>query len=177
MLNQIHILPNQKVLEIGVGTARNLLKLYKREIEAHYYGVDVSKMMLELAEKKVREKKAPIKLKLLTAPVDQYITPLGLNEGFDHIILSFCLTMIPDPVPVLQAALASLRPGGTLHIADYYDLAKLPPSLKKMVQKMTARYHVLYRPEVLAHLQQLPGKLSIHTVLFHVAYCAHYTNS
>ena len=43
----------------------------------------------------------------------------GHGGGFDHVTISYCLSMVDDPEAALRAAAATWRPGGTLHVVDF----------------------------------------------------------
>ena len=48
----------QRVLEVGCGTGRNLIKAAKRYPEAHFYGLDISTEMLESAQSNIDRARA-----------------------------------------------------------------------------------------------------------------------
>ena len=177
LLRKINPKPGEKVLEVGVGTARNLLKLHARAPDAKYFGVDVSQLMLEVAAKKIAVKAPSIVLKLTLNQPETYLPLFDQNEGFDHVLISFCLTMIPDPIPVLESALKSLKPGGNLWIVDYYDRKGLPSLIDRILGKMMARYHVKFKPAPIEYLTQAAGVLKVEPFLYRVSYLLQFTKS
>ena len=76
-------------------------------------------------------------------------------RGFDHVTISYCLSMVDEPVAVVRAATAALGPGGTLHIVDFGDMARLPRWFAGAMRAWLARFHVHHRPEVEATLGEL----------------------
>ena len=56
--------------------------------------------------------------------------------------------MVPKWPGALEAALASLRPGGTLLIVDFWDQKELPALFAAGLKKWLSLFHVHYRPEV-----------------------------
>lgn len=177
LLKKINPKASDRVLEIGVGTARNLLKLHARAPNALYFGVDVSQLMLEVAAKKIALKAPSIVLKLALEQPNTYLPLFDQKEGFDHVLISFCLTMIPDPLPVLESALKSLKPGGNLWIVDYYDRKGLPPLVDRILGKMMARYHVKYKPAPIEYLANAKGSLKVEPYLYRVSYLLRFTKS
>ncbi len=53
LLRQMELAPGDRVLEIGCGTARNLIRLARRRRDVACYGLDVSTEMLATARRKV----------------------------------------------------------------------------------------------------------------------------
>lgn len=74
-----HVLSDQKVLELGCGTGRVSLALAKKG--AIVTAVDISRVMLDLAEKERAHKKITY--------IEDNITQLSLNKKFDLIIAPF----------------------------------------------------------------------------------------
>jgi S-adenosylmethionine-diacylgycerolhomoserine-N-methlytransferase len=56
--------------------------------------------------------------------------------------------MIPTWPGAIDAALANLKPGGTLLIVDFWDQKDLPGLFKAGLTKWLSLFHVHYRPEV-----------------------------
>jgi S-adenosylmethionine-diacylgycerolhomoserine-N-methlytransferase len=72
----------------------------------------------------------------------------GRNEPFDTVFFSYCLSMVPTWPGALEAALAALRPGGTLLIVDFWDQRDLPVWFRGGLKRWLSLFHVHYRPEV-----------------------------
>lgn len=94
-----------KVLEIGVGSGRNL-KYYPAGCSVT--GIDNSGGMLEKAREKVREMKN-VNLLLMDAEHLEF-----LDNSFDYVITTFVLCTIPDPVKALKEMRRVLKPSGEL---------------------------------------------------------------
>lgn len=94
-----------KVLEIGVGSGRNL-KYYSSK--AQITGIDNSEGMLEKARKKAREMK---NVNLFIMDAEHLEFP---NNSFDYVIATFVLCTIPDPVKALKEMRRVLKPSGEL---------------------------------------------------------------
>lgn len=103
-----------RVLEVGCGTGSNLRWLRHHLPQAELTGIDISRPMLQQAEKKLRPLTPPIQLQQ-----DDYRRPL--TGQFDLVLFSYVLTMInPGWEKVLATAQADLRPGGMVAVVDFH---------------------------------------------------------
>ena len=92
-----------KVLEVGVGTGRNL-KFYPAG--AQVTGIDNSAGMLEIA----REKAGGMQnITLLLMDAEHLEFP---DNSFDYVVTTFVLCTIPDPVQALKEMRRVLKPSG-----------------------------------------------------------------
>lgn len=94
-----------KVLEVGVGTGRNL-KYYPTGCSV--IGIDISAGMLEKARKKARGMK---NVTLLLMDAENLEFP---DNSFDYVVTTFVLCSIPDPVKALKEMRRILKPSGEL---------------------------------------------------------------
>jgi S-adenosylmethionine-diacylgycerolhomoserine-N-methlytransferase len=72
-------------------------------------------------------------------------------SGFDRILISYALSMIPDWERAVDASIAALNPGGQLHIVDFGQQEGLPAWFRKLLQAWLAKFHVTPR----ANLRQV----------------------
>ena len=94
-----------KVLEIGVGTGKNL-PYYPKDVEV--IGIDFSKGMLEKAEKRRKELGLKnVRLLLMDAQNLEFE-----DNSFDTIVSTFVFCTVPDPAKGLREAYRVLKPGG-----------------------------------------------------------------
>jgi S-adenosylmethionine-diacylgycerolhomoserine-N-methlytransferase len=143
-------------LEVGCGTARNLIRLAARPEPGELYGLDASHEMLETAARSIdrslgvpqQSGRQPIVLRQGLAEQLDAQRMFGRDELFDTIFFSYCLSMIPTWPGAIDAAMANLRPGGTLLIVDFWDQRDLPGVFAAGLKKWLAMFHVHYRPEV-----------------------------
>ena len=161
MLTKVATGPNTGTVEVGCGTARNLIKLARRPAPGLLYGLDASHEMLETAAASIARSsvgaggRAPIVLRQGLAEELDARKMFGREELFDTIFFSYCLSMVPTWPGALEAALANLRPGGTLLIVDFWDQQDLPGWFAAGLKKWLALFHVHYRPEVHEALVEL----------------------
>ena len=156
LLKDLPIQADDTVLEIGCGTARNLLKLAYRYPAARLYGVDASAMMLEMAKKNLQGTQYHNSIHLRQGLAEQVSwTELGLEEPFDHIIFSYVLSMIPGWPAVLEHALTLLKPQGCLHIVDFSDQAAMPAWFRSSLLTWLTWFNVHPEPQILQNLERL----------------------
>lgn len=130
--------PGMRVLEIACGTGRNMAKTRKVWPGVRLYGLDISEEMLKNARKTIGEDAV-----LAVGDACSFDPQQTLGEdGFDRIILSYSLSMIPDWEGAVEHAAAQLAPGGELHIVDFGDLSGLPRPFERALHTWLARFHV-----------------------------------
>lgn len=103
------------VLELGVGTGRNL-PLYPAG--ARVIGVDLSRPMLMQASRR-----AGASVSLVEA--DAAALPFA-DARFDVVVSTLTLCTYPDPVAVVREALRVLAPGGELHCMEHGEPGHAP---------------------------------------------------
>ncbi|MGE5457671.1 MAG: class I SAM-dependent methyltransferase [Methanococcaceae archaeon] len=94
-----------KVLEVGVGTGRNL-KYYPAGCLVT--GIDKSEGMLEKAREKATDMK---NVTILLMDAEHLEFP---DNSFDYVVTTFVLCTIPDPVKALREMRRVLKPSGEL---------------------------------------------------------------
>ena len=102
-----------RVLEVGIGTGRNLAHYDKSRISA-LVGVDPAMQMHRLAKKRSERAGLPVELVGLSAEK----LPLP-DASFDSIVLTYTLCSISDPVPAVREMRRVLKPGGKLLYCEH----------------------------------------------------------
>ena len=143
--------PGQSVLEVACGTGRNLAKIGRTYPDARLYGLDISEQMLISARRKLGP---GVRLSHADACDFDPVALFG-EEAFDHIVLSYSLSMIPDWQGALREAMCHLAPGGRLHIVDFGDQHGLPGWFKRGLRDWLDRFHVAPRDTVSAFLREI----------------------
>lgn len=107
---------NGKVLEVGIGTGRNL-KYYPSHCLVT--GIDNSRGMLEIAGEKARGMK---NVTLLLMDAECLDFP---DNSFDYVVITFVLCTIPDPVKALKEVRRALKPSGELIALEHMRSSNL----------------------------------------------------
>ncbi|WP_425053623.1 class I SAM-dependent methyltransferase [Psychromarinibacter sp. S121] len=153
LIAAMEVRAGERVLEVACGTGRNLAAIGRRYPGAELYGFDISEQMLISARRKLG---ATARLGQGDACSFDPVAMFG-QSGFDHIVFSYSLSMIPDWEAALAEALCHLAPGGRLHIVDFGDQAGLPMWFKRMLRAWLARFHVAPRDTLPDALHGLAG--------------------
>ncbi len=137
------------VLEIGCGTARNLVVAARRYPQARFFGIDVSSAMLATAAHKVDRAGLASRIHVARADATGFDPErlFGVPQ-YSRIFLSFSLSMIDEWRVVLETALSRLAPGGELHIVDFGGQEGLPAWFRRGFRRWLARFHVTPRDEL-----------------------------
>ena len=154
LVRDLHARADETVVEIGCGTARNLIRIGERYPGVRLYGLDASAQMLRTAEEAIARAKLTNRV-TLTHGLAEDVTPgfFGLDRPFDHAIFSYSLSMIPDWRTALSAAAASVRPDGHVHVVDFGDQGTLWPVARRGLRAWLAMFHVTPRDELLGALE------------------------
>ena len=148
LLERMQLEGHERVLEIGCGTARNLVRLARRHPALRLYGVDASGEMLKTARRKARGH--PIVLVHALGQEFEY----ARCPAFDAIFCSYSLSMMPGWEPVLERALAALPRGGRLYVVDFWDQRDLPAWFGRLLRAWLGLFHVRYEPRLLETLER-----------------------
>ncbi len=137
------------VLEIGCGTGRNLIRAAGAYPDARFFGLDISREMLDTAETAIR--RAGLADRIAVAQGDATVfDPAALfgRADFERVMISYALSMIPPWREALAHALDVVAPGGSLHIVDFGDCAGLPGPFKAALRRWLAAFDVTPRDDL-----------------------------
>jgi len=178
LLREMVLHPGDHVLEIGCGTARNLIRLARQRPDIHCYGLDASREMLATAAAKVKFSgfEDRITLRHCLAEELDHAKTFGLEAPFDAAFFSYSLSMIPTWPEAIGAALANLKRGSALYVVDFWDQGGWPRWFRFAIRRWLDLFHVQHRPELLDYLRQLDekgtGTLKLQSVAGRYAYLA-----
>ena len=141
LIRELDAQPGMAVLELGCGTGRNLELIAKAWPGVHCHGLDISSEMLKSARKRLGTRGV---LALGDATAFDAAALFG-REGFDRIVLSYAISMIPDWQGAVTHAAATLAPGGSLHIVDFGDGMGLPALARRALLGWLTQFHVTPR--------------------------------
>jgi S-adenosylmethionine-diacylgycerolhomoserine-N-methlytransferase len=183
LLSDLNLVPGQRVLEIGCGTARNLIRLSRQNPAVLCYGLDASHEMLETAAGNIRRAGLDSRIILqhcLAEDLDHAAT-FALDQPFDTAFFSYSLSMIPTWPQAIDAALKNIQPRAALHVVDFWDQAEWPGWFRQILKGWLDLFGVHYRPELLEHLRRLEarglGTLTLRSVARRYAYLATFQKS
>ncbi len=165
LISQMAAREEGAVLEVGCGTARNLIALHRKAPHLALFGLDAASVMLQTAQRAVDRAGCGDRIRLAQG-LAQALDPasaFGRSAPFDAVFFSYALSMIPDWEGALDTALAHLKPGGRLYLVDFWDQADLPRWVAAGLQRWLALFGVHHRPELHAHLHERArrGKASL----------------
>lgn len=119
---QLALKPSQKVLEVGIGTGRNIHR-YPENVSL--VGVDLTPEMLDIANKRASELGKDVKLFAKDAtnlPFD--------DESFDAVVSTYTLCVTEEPQKVLAEMIRVCKPGGRIGLYECKRANSNPSVLK-----------------------------------------------
>jgi S-adenosylmethionine-diacylgycerolhomoserine-N-methlytransferase len=137
------------VLEIGCGTGRNLVHAARSYPNAQFFGIDVSTEMLTSAIAAISRTALADQVKV--AHGDATAADLRASfavSSFDHVMISYSLSMIADWQGVLSAAARALKPGGRMHIVDFGNQEGLPKIARVLLLRWLGMFEVAPRGDL-----------------------------
>lgn len=137
------------ILEVGCGTARNLVLAARRYPTARAYGLDVSRVMLDTAERSIARAGLGARIVVAQGDASRFSAERLFGvAAFDRVLVSYALSMIPPWREALEAAFVAVAPGGELHIVDFGQQARLPHWFRRGLVAWLARFSVEPRAEL-----------------------------
>lgn len=141
LFNEINLLPEGNLLEIGVGNGAHFHRYKKHKI----IGIDTSAAMLEIACQKARENIKVFKMDGKSLLFD--------NEHFDYVVLSHVIAVVDDPELLLKEVLRVLKPQGQVFILNHFtpdNWFKYIDSAFEMISKVLHFRSVFYIDQIAA---------------------------
>ncbi len=131
------------ILDAGTGTARIPILICQQRPECKIIGIDLSKNMLMVGEKNIKQAglENQIKLELVDAKNMPYP-----ESYFDAVISNTIIHHLPDPKPFLQSVKKVLKSGGGIFLRDL-----IRPENNAKVEELIKQYAYCYNK----HQQQL----------------------
>lgn len=148
------------VLEIGCGTGRNLILAAGMYPQARFFGIDVSTEMLTSAISGISRHGLEDRIRVAHGDATALEPhPLLGTERFDHVLICYSLSMIPNWRRVLERAVSRLKPGGRLHIVDFGSQKQMPTLARTLLLRWLSLFDVTPRYE----LQKMLTAMAQHT--------------
>ncbi|MEG3086487.1 class I SAM-dependent methyltransferase [Sphingomonas sp. PB4P5] len=145
------------VIEIGCGTARNLIAVAKAWPAARCFGLDLSAEMLITARANVA--RAGLSDRIVLAQGDATgFDPVALfgEAAFDRVMLSYTLSMIPDWRAALGQAAAVAR--GRVDCVDFGQQERLPAMFRRGLFAWLGKFDVTPRADLAAALDEVAAR-------------------
>ena len=137
------------VLEIGCGTGRNLVLAARLFPAARWFGIDVSTEMLTSAITAISRRGLTSRIRVAHGDATAFDPQLLFGiPCFDHVMISYSLSMIPNWTLVLEAAIGRLKPGGRLHIVDFGRQERLPGMARTLLLRWLKMFDVTPRDDL-----------------------------
>jgi S-adenosylmethionine-diacylgycerolhomoserine-N-methlytransferase len=148
--------PGASVMEIGCGTGRNLVQAARRYPQGKFYGIDISTEMLTTAIGSIARNDLTSTVRVAHGDATNF-DPSRIFQvtSFDHLFISYSLSMIPEWQAVLDHAVSRLKPGGRLHIVDFGHQERLPKVVGAALLRWLTLFDVTPRRELLSALKAL----------------------
>jgi S-adenosylmethionine-diacylgycerolhomoserine-N-methlytransferase len=149
MIAELNPPPGSSVLEIGCGTGRNLVHAARRYPQASFFGIDISRAMLETAAKAVEREGLRACVRLALADAERFDPRKAFGRAdFDRIFISYAVSMIPSWRMAMVEAFGHLAQGGQLHVVDFGDQRDLPAWFRSGLRTWLRWYHVTPRTDL-----------------------------
>ena len=138
-ISDLDIKENDKVLDLGCGTGRNILLMNKYASEnSLLVGMDISEDM----ERQFNDNcKLYPNIKFINNRIDQVFEP---DQEYDKVFISFVIHGFPHEIRknVIQNAYKHLKKGGTFNILDFaeFDMDKMPFHHRYIFKKIECKY-------------------------------------
>jgi phosphatidylethanolamine/phosphatidyl-N-methylethanolamine N-methyltransferase len=146
-LERMGIKPGDKILEVGVGTGINA-PLYPRHCQVT--GVDFSALMLEKARERVA-KKGVTNMRLHEMDAGKLTFA---DDSFDIVYAPYVISVVSDPVRVVNEMRRVCRPGGKIIILNHFrSQGQFVSRVEQAISPFTV--HIGFKADL-----DLPGFLS-----------------
>ncbi len=153
-VQHINTLPPGRVLEVGVGTGISLPGYDRKH---RITGIDLSPEMLAKARERVRKKR----LDHVESIQEMDASDMEFDDGaFDIVVAMYVMTVVPDPVRVMQELERVCRPGGEVILVNHFSQDK---GLRGKLEKGMARFaeDLGWRPEFPKETVMISGDLQL----------------
>jgi len=120
--------PNQRILEVGVGTGLSLPHFRQ---DAQIVGIDVSKEMLAKARRRVERNG----LKQVEALLEMDAEAMSFEDNaFDAVLALYVASVVPNPARFVAEMRRVCKPGGTIVIVNHFTSAN--PAMRWLEKRL-----------------------------------------
>jgi S-adenosylmethionine-diacylgycerolhomoserine-N-methlytransferase len=156
LIRELRPPPGGTVLEIGCGTGRNLIRAARTFSDVECFGVDVSAVMLDTARASIERSGLQRRIRLAQADA-LAVDPVALfgRRSFDRVMVSYAFSMIVPWRQALAHAASMVGPGGSLHIVDFGDQARMPAWFRVLLLRWLDLFEVAPRTALRTEIEAL----------------------
>lgn len=168
VIEELEIPAGAKVLEVGAGTGTSF-PAYPQHCEV--IGIDLAPDMLARAQEKILENDWT-HLQVLEMDAMNLDFP---DNNFDYVMAFHVVTVVPDPVKMMEEVKRVCRPGGTIIVVNHFTtdiplLGALTEALDPLTRHLGWRTNLRLKPFIQATGLEIEAvyklsKLSLYTVL------------
>jgi S-adenosylmethionine-diacylgycerolhomoserine-N-methlytransferase len=179
LIRELALREGESLIEIGCGTARNLILIARRYPGVQLFGLDASTEMLKSASASIARAGLQHRISLVHGYAEDLAPAMfGREKPFDHAIFPYSLSMIPQWKQALIAASEAVGSNGQIHAVDFGDLTGLGKAGNAMMRAWLSLFHVTPRGEILTALEaakhrNLPDKSSLRLLPGRYAFLLH----
>jgi phosphatidylethanolamine/phosphatidyl-N-methylethanolamine N-methyltransferase len=168
VIESLNIPRSARVLEVGAGTG---VSFPAYPLHCEVVGIDLAPDMLARAQDKIQEH-GWSHLRVMEMDAMNLEFP---DDSFDYVMAFHVVTVVPDPIRMIQEAKRVCKPGGKIVIVNHFTSA-FPPLgflteiLDPVTRRLGWRTNLKLKPfiqaaELKTHTIYKLSKLSLHTVL------------
>jgi len=155
LIRELALKPGERLIEVGCGTARNLVRIARLYPDAELFGLDASQEMLKSAAESLARAGLSDRVRLVHGYAENLSPALfGEERPFDRAAFSYSLSMIPDWRRALVAAGSALSKTGSIHVVDFGDLTGLGRVGASCLRGWLSLFHVEPRVEILHSVER-----------------------
>ncbi len=130
-IRNLNVQPNERILEVGVGTGI-ALPMYPRH--CRIIAIDFSEGMLEIAKKRTAEHRMDhVTLHRMDAGAMEFE-----DNSFDTVVAAYVVTAVPDYRKVVSEMIRVCRPGGRIIMLNHFSKEnKVIAAVEKVISPLT----------------------------------------
>ncbi len=152
VIRNLDVQPDEKILEVGVGTGL-ALPMYPRH--CHLVGIDFSEGMLEKARQRAAEHRMDhVQLHRMDAGAMDFV-----DNSFDTVVAAYVVTAVPDYRKLMNEMIRVCRPGGRIIMLNHFSTDnKVIATIERVISPLTK--HLGWRTDL--SLQTVLDGTSLH---------------
>lgn len=141
ILRALDCQPGERILEVGVGTGLSL-PMYPAKVRVT--GIDLSTEMLDKARERVHRQALTQVEALMEMNAEQM---QFADNSFDKVVAMYVVSVVSDPVRMVQEMRRVCRPGGEIFIVNHFRAAH--PVVRAAEKAIAPFAHLVgFRPDV-----------------------------